>query len=233
MNRRHATFFIPSLALLAAWPWRSAQALNLGGISPAEADGGLKAALDKACQAAIDTLGKPGGFMGNAKVRIPLPGHLNDAGKLLRTLGQGKRVDELVAAMNQGAEQSVPLARKLLAQSVQKMSVSDAKAILGGGDTAVTQFFAKHTRTELGEAFLPIVTHATEKVGLADKYNRVASKASGLGLVKPEEANVQKYVTAKALDGLYLMIGEEEKKIRRNPVAYGSELLSKVFGGGR
>jgi len=100
-----------------------------------------------------------------------------------------------------------------------------------GGDTSVTDYFVGKTREPLGEKFLPIVTKATEKVKLADRYNAVAGKALGLGLVKKEDANVQQYVTAKALDGLYLMIGEEEKKIRADPVKTGSAILKKVFGG--
>lgn len=218
------------LGLLTLLTWHQAHALSLNDLSATDAGSGLKTALEKATQAAVASLGKAGGFMGNDKVRIALPGYLNDGARLLRTLGQGKRVDELVAAMNQGAEQAVPQGRELLARSVQQMTVSDAKTILAGGDTAVTQFFADKTRPELSQTFLPIVTQATDQVGLADKYNKVASKASGLGLLKPEEANIQKYVTGKTLDGLYLMIAEEEKKIRQNPVAYGSALLTKVFG---
>ena len=110
------------------------------------------------------------------------------------------------------------------------MSVEDARHIISGGDNSVTTFFADKTRASLGTEFLPIVTQATEKVALADKYNRVASKAVGLGLVDKHDANIQQYVTDKALDGLYLMIGEEERKIRKNPVATGSAILKKVFG---
>lgn len=231
MNRRQFQFQASThLGLLTLFTWQQAQALSLADLSAADASGGLKTALETASKAAVQMLGKPGGFMGNDKVRITLPGYLNDGAKLLRTLGQGKRVDELVGAMNQGAEQAVPQASKLLTQSVQQMTVADAKAVLSGGDTSVTKFFADKTRPELSQTFLPIVTQATDKVGLTDKYNKVASKASGLGLLKPEEANIQKYVTGKTLDGLYLMIAEEEKKIRQNPVAYGSSLLTKVFG---
>jgi hypothetical protein len=168
--------------------------------------------------------------MGNEKVRIPLPGYLEDAAKLLRTFGQGARVDELVLSMNRGAEAAVPMAKDMLLKAVQGMSVNDAKGILSGGSTAVTQFFAEKTRNPLGVKFLPIVTKATEKVGLAEKYNQLAGKASEIGLMKKEDANIQQYVTGKALDGLFFMISEEEKKIRQNPVAYGSSILTKVFG---
>jgi hypothetical protein len=110
------------------------------------------------------------------------------------------------------------------------MSVSDAKGILTGGDTSVTQFFVGKTRAPLTERFLPMVTAATEKVQLADKYNRLAGKASDMGLVKKDDANIQRYVTSKSLDGLYLVIGEEERKIRQDPVGSGSAMLQKVFG---
>ena len=132
--------------------------------------------------------------------------------------------------MNRAAEAAVPEAKPLLINAVKSMSVEDARKVIGGGDDSVTQFFAGKTRTPLSEKFLPIVTKATEKVSLASKYNAVAGKAMGLGLVKKEDANIQQYVTGKALDGLFLMIGEEERKIRQNPAAAGSAILKKVFG---
>jgi hypothetical protein len=132
--------------------------------------------------------------------------------------------------MNRAAEAAVPMAKDVLLKAVQTMTVQDAKGILSGGDTAVSTFFAEKTRSPLAIKFLPIVTQATSKVGLADKYNQVAGRASELGLLKKEDANIQQYVTGKALDGLYFMISEEEKKIRQNPVAYGSSVLTKVFG---
>ncbi|MBK6296042.1 MAG: DUF4197 domain-containing protein [Rhodoferax sp.] len=207
-----------------------AQALSLSDLSNAEASQGLKTALERGVIAAIDVLGHNDGFLGNDKVRIRLPGYLEDAAKLLKSLGQGKRVDELVTAMNRAAETAVPMAKALLVGAVKSMSVSDARKILVGGDTSVTEFFVEKTREPLGVKFLPVVGKAMEKVGLAEKYNRVASKAAGLGLVKKEDANIQRYVTGKALDGLYYMIGEEEKKIRQDPVGTGSAVLKKVFG---
>jgi hypothetical protein len=200
------------------------------GLSDADAGSGLRAALSQGASAAIQSLGKAGGFMSNEKVRIALPGFLGDAAKLLKATGQGKRVDELVQAMNQAAETAVPLAKDLLLKAVHDMSVRDAATILRGGETSVTEFFVSKTRSPLTTQFLPVITQATERVGLAEKYNRVASKAAGLGLLKAEDANIQVYVTGKALDGLYFMIGEEEKKIRRDPIGTGSAILQKVFG---
>ena len=206
-------------------PLRAFAALN-----ETDAASGIRTALQRGAEAAIANLGRTDGFLGNAKVRIPLPGHLKDAAKLMRTFGQGKRVDQLETAMNRAAEAAVPEARALLLDTVKSISVEDALRIVKGGDTAVTDFFARKTREPLGEKFLPIVTQATQRVDLAAKYNKVAAKATGLGLVKEEDANVEQYVTRKALDGLYLMIAEEEKKIRADPVGTGSAILKKVFG---
>lgn len=219
-----------ALGVLLSMATIKAQALTLADLSNADATKGLKTALEKGALSAVGILGAQDGFLGNEKVRIPLPGYLNDAVGLLRTLGQGGRVDELITAMNRGAEAAVPKAKAMLLGAVKTMTLDDAKGILAGGDTSVAAFFEQKTRSPLGEQFLPIVSQATAKVGLVEKYNAVAGKAAELGLVKKEDANIQQYVTTKALDGLYFMIGEEEKKIRQNPVSYGSAILTKVFG---
>jgi len=221
---------VSALGLLIWATCRQAQALSLGDLSNADASKGLKAALEKGVVAAVALLGRTDGFLGNPKVRIPLPGYLEDASKLLRNFGQGPRIDELVTAINRAAEAAVPMGKDLLVSAVRDMNVNDAKNILSGGDTSVTNFFAEKTRAALGLKFLPAVTQATEKVGLANKYNEFAGKAANFGLVKKEDANLQQYVTGKTLDGLYLIIGEEEKKIRQNPVGTGSAILQKVFG---
>ncbi len=221
---------VPLLAAVIGLAHQQALALSLSDLTNADASAGLKAALQKGATAAVESLGKADGFLGNALVRIPLPGFLEQAAGLLRTLGQGARIDELVTSMNRAAEAAVPQAKDLLVNAVKGMSVQDAKKILGGGDTSVTAFFAEKTRTPLEGKFLPVVTKATEKVGLASQYNDIAGKAAGMGLMKKEDANIQQYVTGKSLDGLYVMIGEEEKKIRQDPVGTGSNILKKVFG---
>jgi hypothetical protein len=197
-------------------------------LSEGDAAAGVRAALERGALAAVAGLGRADGFLGNPLVKIPLPGALNDAAKLLRATGQGKKVDELITAMNRAAEAAVPMAKPLF---VKAISVEDALKVVRGGPTSVTDFFSGKTRAPLGQQFLPIVTQATEKVSLAARYNAVAGKAAGLGLLKGEDANVQHYVTARALDGLFKMIGEEEKKIRADPVKTGSAILKKVFGG--
>lgn len=231
MQRRqfnHHTLALIGLCTLAAQ--RQAWALSLADLSDRDANQGVKAALEKGALAAVALLGKTDGFLGNPKVRIPLPGFLEDASKLLKLTGQSGRVDELVTAMNRAAEAAVPMGKDLLVNAVKNMSVTDAKNILTGGDDSVTRFFAEKTRQPLGEKFLPVVTQATAKVGLAQAYNRVAGKAAGIGLVKGDDANIERYVTGKTLDGLYTIIGEEERKIRQDPVGTGSVILKKVFG---
>ena len=200
------------------------------GLSEGDAAAGVRVALERGALAAVALLGKTDGFLGNPQVRIPLPGFLKDAAKLLRAIGQGRKLDELVTAMNRAAELAVPVARPLFVSTVKAMSVEDALKVVRGGTTSLTDYFAGKTRAPLNEQFLPIVTQATEKVSLATRYNAVAGKAQSLGLLKGDESNVQQYVTSRALDGLFLMIGEEEKKIRADPVKTGSAILKKVFG---
>lgn len=226
MNRR--PLLTGPLALILINVSRPVQAA--AGLSEGDAASGMRLALERGAVAAVSLLGKADGFMGNPKVRITLPSGLSSAAKILRATGQGARVDELIVAMNRAAEAAVPKAQGLLLQAAKGISVTDALGIVRGGPLSVTDYFSRKTRDPLGQQFLPIVTQATERVALADKYNAVAGKAAGLGLIKAKDANIQQYVTGKALDGLYFMIGEEEKKIRRDPVGTGSALLRKVFG---
>ena len=201
---------------------------------PSEADAaqGVRAALERGALAAVALLGRPDGFLANPQVRIPLPGALNEVARLLKAAGLGRRLDELVTAMNRAAEAAVPEARQLLVATVKAVSVEDAlQLVRSRRDTAVTEFFATKTRAPLGERFLPIVTRATERLRLAERYNAIAARAASLGLLRDEQASVQQHVTVKALDGLFFMIGEEEKKIRADPLKTGSAILRKVFGG--
>ena len=231
MQRRKFTIGRWSGAGLCGVGIHPAQAASLlGSLSDGDAASGIRAALERGAESAVGLLGKTDGFLGNPKVKIPLPGALKKAAKLLKATGQGAAVDELITAMNRAAEAAVPQAKQLLLGAVKTMSVDDGRKILTGGDRSVTDFFSAKTREPLGVKFLPIVTQATEKVELADKYNAVAGQAAGMGLLDKKDANVQQYVTAKALDGLYFMIGEEERKIRKDPVGTGSDILKKVFG---
>lgn len=202
----------------------------LSSLSSSDATAGIRTALQRGAEAAVDLLGKTDGFWGNDRVRIPLPDWLAKSEGLLRMLGRKQELDDLHLAINRAAEQAVPEARKLLVGAVKSMTVQDAKGIVSGGDNAGTQYFEKKTRESLAGRFLPIVTNVTRKSGLAQQYDGVAQKAQSLGLVK-EDVSIERHVTNKALDGLFLMIGDQEKQIRANPAATGSAILQKVFGG--
>jgi hypothetical protein len=203
---------------------------NLDALSNRDAVSGLKAALEKGSGVAVDLLGRTDGFYGNNAVKIPLPDVLKKTQKLMRGIGMGKHADELELTLNRAAEAAVPEAKKLFVDSIRKMSVRDAKGILTGGQTSGTEYFKRSTTDQLRARFLPIVKKATAKVKLAEKYNQYADKGVKFGLVKKEQANLDDYVTQKALDGLFFMVAEEEKKIRQDPVKAGSAIIRKVFG---
>jgi hypothetical protein len=191
---------------------------------------GLKAALTQAAQVAVANLGKQDGFLGNPDVRIALPGKLDKVQGVLKVLGASKQTDALVTAMNRAAEAAVPEARQLLVDSVKQMSVQDALGILTGGEDSATQYFRRTTSEKLTARFKPIIGKETRKVQLAQHYNDVAGKAAQLGLVDARDADLDGYVTSKALDGLFLMMAREEAAIRKDPLGQASGILRQVFG---
>lgn len=197
--------------------------------SEAQMTTGLKNSLQQGALAAATKLGQENGFFFNAKVKIPLPKAMQSAEKMMRAFGMKKQADDLVLSMNRAAEAAVPEARSLFIGAVKAMSVQDVKGIFSGGDDAATQYFRKSTEEPLRGKFLPIVVKAIEKVGLAQKYNAVAGKLSKLGLVKETESNVENYVTQKALDGLFVMMADEEKAIRANPFKASTDITKKIF----
>jgi hypothetical protein len=207
-----------------------ANALGVSDLSNKETIGGLKEALTQGVDKAVSTLGAKDGFLGNSEVKIPLPSSLQKAQKVMKMMGMGKQSDELVLKMNRAAEAAVPEAKTLLVDSIKKMSMADAKAILTGPSDAATQYFKKTTSDQMSAKFLPIVEKATANVQLADTYNKYAEEGRKLGLVEKEDANINQYVTKKALDGLYLMMAKEEALIRQDPAGQASGLLKRVFG---
>ena len=208
----------------------NAAAATIADLSNAEAVRGLKQALNDGSAAAVARLGVENGYYANPNVKIPLPPSLQQVERGLRAFGMRRQADELVLTMNRAAEAAVPEAKQLLVDAVKTMSVQDAKGILGGGDTAATEYFQRSTRSQLGRRFLPIVKQATDRVGLAQQYNALAGQGVALGLVKEDQASIESYVTQKALDGLYFMIGEQEKAFRKDPVGASSSIVRKVFG---
>lgn len=231
MNARLARSFSSSLLLASLLACTGgAGAVSIDQLTGSEASAGLKAALDQGVTSAVASLGRSDGFWSNPKVKIPLPENLQRAKSALKLMGKGREVDELERAINRAAEEAVPQSKQLLTNAVKSMTVDDAKRILAGGDDSVTQFFKAKTAPQLTERFLPVVGKVTAKSGLAQQYNALAGQAAQFGLVKADEATVERYLTQKALDGLYTMIGDEERKIRANPVAAGSDIIRKVFG---
>lgn len=199
-------------------------------LTKTEINDGLKEALARGAEAAVSQLGKEDGFFGDTRLRIPLPEPLRKADSAMRMLGMGRQADDLVLAMNRAAEAAVPEAKTLLVDAVKDMTLKDAKRILTGGKTSATDFFRRKTEAKLNERFLPIVKATTDKVGLAQQYNRYAATAAQFNLIEKSQANVEQYVTQQALDRLYTVIGEKEAAIRANPMQAGSDLLKKVFG---
>jgi hypothetical protein len=207
-----------------------ADAAALQALSSQDAAGGLKAALSKGIGTAVTQLGAKNGFLNDPKVAIPLPANLDKADRALRMVGMGKDADELKVTMNHAAEDAVSQAKPIFEQALHHMSVSDAKGILTGGEGSATAYFRKATSGQLTQKFRPVVAAETAKLGLAKKYDEYAGKASQLGLLSAKDANLDDYVTGKALDGLFSRIADEEHEIRTHPMEQASSLIKKVFG---
>ncbi len=211
---------------------------SLSSLSQDQVVQGLKQALGKGVQSAVTQLGHNDGFLTNANVKIPMPAKLHAVETTLRTLKQDKMADDFVNTMNHAAEQAVPEAAGVFGDAVKNMSIEDAKGILTGPNDAATQYFRRVTQTNLHAKFLPIVKAATDKTGVTSSYKRLTAAASGNGylgsfganLLNTESLDIDVYITDKAMDGLFIMIAEQEKQIRANPMARTTELMQKVFG---
>ena len=215
------------LALLGSLP---APAAGLDALTSKDAAGGLRAALSQGIDRAVSQLGAADGFLGNPKVAIPLPPALARTDSALRLLGMGGDADALQAAMNHAAEAAVAAAGPTFKKALRSMTVTDAKQVLTGGEDAGTQYFRRTSADELKAKFRPIVAHATARLELASLYNRYAGKAAELGLISASDADINEYVTGRALDGLFSVIADEERAIRQDPLGQGSALIKKVFG---
>ncbi len=204
---------------------------SVSALSDDEVVHGLREALAQGTRRAVSELGRDGGYLDNAKVRIPMPDRLQKVDKLLRSLGQGRYADEFVATLNHAAEKAVPQAAGIFADSVSKMSLDDARNILKGGDDAATRYFRKTCETRLREGFLPLVRTATDQAGVTSAYKKLMRRAGPYAAYLGGDAtDLDGYVTDKALDGLFRMVAEEEARIRRDPAARTTDLLKKVFG---
>jgi hypothetical protein len=225
---RHCGFAAACLLALAAAPLVAAGSIDA--VSSKDASAGMRAAISQGVDKAIATLGAPNGFLENPKYTIPLPSALEKADRALRMIGMSGDADQLKVAMNHAAEQAVADARPVFKQAAQHMTVADAKGILTGGETSATQYFRQATTAQLTTRFKPIVARETAKLKLRGLYDQYAGKAAQVGLISSADANLDDYVTAKALDGLFGAIADEERAIRKDPMGQASSLIKKVFG---
>lgn len=200
-------------------------------LSDEEVARALKEALARGTQQAVASLGRDGGYLNNLDVRIPLPESLRKVEKLLRGIGQGQYADQFVASLNQAAEKAAPEAAAIFADAITRMSLADAQTLLKGPEDAATQYFRKTSEARLRERFQPIVQAATDQAGVTAAYKKLIQKAGPAARLLGEDAgDLDGYVESRAIDGLFKMIAAEEKRIRQDPLARGTELLKKVFG---
>jgi hypothetical protein len=209
---------------------------GLGGLAPqsgltdAKVASGLKEALQVGTQSAVNLTGRTDGFFQNQALKILMPEKLRTLETGLRAIGYGPKLDEFVLSMNRAAERAAPSAQQIFWDAIGAMTFDDAQKILKGGDTAATEYFRGKTSDRLASAFRPIVEQATNEVGVTRQYKELVGRYQAIPFAKSESLDVDGYVVGKALDGLFLVLGEEEKKIRTNPTARVTDLLKEVFG---
>jgi len=190
----------------------------------------LKEALQVGTENAVRLTGRPDGYFRNEAIKILLPEQLRTLDKPLRAVGFGPQVDELVVGMNRAAERAAPQAKQIFWDAIGAMTIDDARRILGGADTAATDYFKAKTSDALTTAFRPIVETSMREVGVTRQYTELYRRAQAIPFLNVEAYDLDRYVVTRALDGLFHVVGEEEKKIRTNPAARVTELLRDVFG---
>lgn len=224
-QRRQLILFSGALLLFTH---QSSLARSITQITQNEASMSLKSLLDQAASIAVKQLGVTGGFNNNSRIRIGLPGQLENAGTLLRRIGMSKQVDQLEENMNNAAEQAVAIAQPILTKAITNMTFQDAKSIITGGDTAGTAYLEKSGRSSLFNSFSPVVKDIVGKTTLSTQYNALVSKISVFGLTD-KDFSIETYVTNKALDGLFFVMGEKESYIRNHPAEAAGSIAQKVL----
>lgn len=209
---------------------RSAVAGSQSSLTPDQASGGLKEALSRGVATAVASTGHPGGYFENPAIKIPMPAKLQMVEKGLRTVGMGPKVDEFIKSMNSAAEEAAPEAKAILLQALKSMTIADAKGIVMGDKTAGTEYFKRTTTPEIQAAFRPIIEKAMAKTGVTEQFNGLMAKAPAMPFLKTPTLDVNQYVLDKATDGLFVVMGQEEVKIRTDPAAQVTPLLKTVFG---
>lgn len=239
MRRLSASFFAAAIVLAA--PARAQEPVDITrlfrgsseskSLTNADIVAGLKEALQVGTKDAVSLTGKVDGYFGNAAIKILLPSEFQTVEQGLRLLGQGQKVDELILAMNRAAEKAAPGATEIFWSAIQDMTFENARKILSGGDTAATDYFREKTSAALTAAFRPVVDASMKEVGVVQQYDQLISAYKSVPFASALPSfDLQAYVVSKALDGLFTVLGEQEKKIRTDPAAQVTSLLKKVFG---
>jgi hypothetical protein len=200
------------------------------GLSNDKIVAGLKEALTVSTRNAVASTGRPDGFLKNAAIKILVPEKLRSVGNGMRLIGMGSQVDALEVGMNRAAEQAAPAAKQIFIAAVTRMSFDDARQILSGSDTAATDYFKRQSSEELNAAFAPIVHRAMENVGVVRQYDQLMNNPMAARVARSQNFNLDDYVVAKTTDGLFYVMAQEEKKIRKDPMAQTTSLLKEVFG---
>ena len=208
---------------------RLLQGLGIGGLSDAKIGSGLKEALRVGTETAVSLTGKTDGYFANQAIKILIPSQLETGDKGLRMVGYGPQLDEFVLSMNRAAEAAAPGATKIFGDAIGAMSIEDARKIWSGGDNAATQYFKSKTSDQLTAAFKPAVDKALNQVGVTRQYKELLGRAQSIPFMKTESLDIDRYVLGKSLDGLFHVLGEQEKQIRTNPAARTTDLLKEVF----
>jgi hypothetical protein len=201
-----------------------------GGLSDVKIGSGLKEALKVGTENAVNVTGKTDGYFLNQAIKILMPQKLQTLEKGLRMVGYGSQIDEFVLSMNRAAEQAAPHAKQIFWDAIGEMTFEDARKILSGNETAATQYFKEKTTGKLTATFQPVVETSMNEVGVTRQYNELVGRYQKIPFVKSEAFDINHYVVTKALDGLFYVVGEEERKIRTNPAARVTDLLKEVFG---
>src|SRR5690349_25232 len=209
---------------------KAAHSISVNGLTNDKIVAGLKEALTVSTRNAVASTGRPNGFLENEAIKILLPDKLKRVGNGMRLIGMGSQVDALEVGMNRAAEQATPAAKQIFIDAVKRMSFADARQILSGGDTAATDYFKRQSSGQLSEAFAPIVHQAMENVGVVRQYDQLMKNPLAAPLAKDRSFDLDQYVVGKTVDGLFYVLGQEEKKIRTDPAAQTTAILKEVFG---
>ena len=221
---------LPAAAQFGGLAQKLQGAAGQSSLSDSKIASGLKQALQIGADKAVSLTGRPGGYSDNPAIRIGLPGNMRTLESGLKAMGYGPKLDAFTASMNQAAESAAPAAQQIFADAITSMSFEDARKLLHGGDTSATDYFKQKTSAQLTTAFRPAVEKAMSANGVTAQYDALTANAKSVPFMKSQSLDINSYVISKALDGLFYMLGQQEKQIRTDPAARTTSLLKQVFG---